>query len=154
MKKSLLQLSIRRKFAQERYYAKYGEEAREKQRVRSRQAYERNREKMRLAFKTRYYSDPKFRLYKDRIRHAFMAKYKSMIFDILGKVCAKCGFSDIRALQIDHIHGDGHLQKVRSSSYYKEVYTSAQHQEGKFQILCANCNWIKRVENNEHIRKT
>jgi hypothetical protein len=33
-------------------------------------------------------------------------------------------------------------------SYYKRVVTEAD--SGRFQLLCANCNWINRVVNGEH----
>lgn len=67
----------------------------------------------------------------------------------LGGKCVRCGFSDSRALQIDHVNGDGHKlwRKPRNASaYFKEVMGD---KEGRFQLLCANCNWIKRAENNE-----
>jgi hypothetical protein len=75
---------------------------------------------------------------------------KELVFLALGDKCQKCGFADKRALQIDHIVGDG--AKMR-----KEGKTIASLQDLKyvathlkqFQILCANCNWIKRSENKE-----
>lgn len=72
------------------------------------------------------------------------------IVDLFGGGCARCGFNDIRALQIDHIKGGGNRERKRSgSTYYNQVLKSFAANEGKYQILCANCNWIKRVENNE-----
>jgi ferredoxin-like protein FixX len=61
--------------------------------------------------------------------------------------CVQCGFDDIRALQIDHIHGGGgkHFRESGSTKYYKEIIKSPE----LYQILCANCNWIKRYTNNE-----
>ena len=65
--------------------------------------------------------------------------------------CKKCGYNiDIRALQIDHIYGNGNedrrifLNPVSMYEYY------CNHLEEAFlqlQVLCANCNAIKtRVE--------
>src|SRR5882762_6726760 len=36
-----------------------------------------------------------------------LARQREEIFDKLGHVCSECGFSDKRALQIDHVHGRG-----------------------------------------------
>jgi len=64
----------------------------------------------------------------------------------LGGVCVRCGFSDRRALQIDHIDGGGVADfKKRGSS----VYISALRNSEGFQLLCANCNWIKRYIEHE-----
>lgn len=81
--------------------------------------------------------------------------YRGSVFELLGYKCVKCGFCDIRALQIDHINGDG--KEERSSNpgarkYYKEMLKNISEKKSKYQILCANCNWIKRFENNEQFR--
>lgn len=89
-------------------------------------------------------------------------KWKAAAIAALGGKCAHCGFTDERALQFDHVHGDGHKdvrpsdaagrrqrKSVGLGTYYKRI---AEHREpGRFQLLCANCNWIKRSENEEHL---
>lgn len=78
------------------------------------------------------------------------------VVDILGNKCAKCGFDDPRALQIDHIFGGGTQTKKELGlnnphKYYKYLANmDTQELKANFQMLCANCNWIKRSENNEH----
>ena len=70
--------------------------------------------------------------------------------DVLGGKCVKCGFNDIRALQIDHVNGGG-LKESRKIGNYK-MYLNIINDETircNYQILCANCNWIKRYENKE-----
>jgi len=67
-----------------------------------------------------------------------------------GGKCVNCGFSDIRALQFDHIFGTGSLEKTTGTNpkYYRRIIED----NGKnFQLLCANCNWIKRYENGEYV---
>lgn len=68
----------------------------------------------------------------------------------LGNKCVNCGFNDIRALQIDHKNGGGkkHIASFSGNSrnYYKSVRSSDL---SEYQILCANCNWIKRYTHNE-----
>ncbi len=68
------------------------------------------------------------------------------------------GCTDIRALQIDHIDGDGNKQ-LRSGRggglvYYRIVrddikYSALSNTRCWYQLLCANCNWIKRHTNHE-----
>lgn len=66
----------------------------------------------------------------------------------LGNKCVKCGFSDYRALQIDHVHGGG--KKDRSlRNPIKIIREVLVDKENKYQLLCANCNWIKIFENRE-----
>ena len=63
--------------------------------------------------------------------------------------CDGCGFSDVRALSIDHVKGDGakHRKKIGNVDFYRWIKKN-KFPEG-FQVLCFNCQWIKRVENNE-----
>jgi len=69
-----------------------------------------------------------------------------------GMKCIRCGFTDIRALQIDHINGDGY----KESFYHRQGGTKIRYYinhkqlaKKRLQVLCANCNWIKRHINNE-----
>ncbi len=76
---------------------------------------------------------------------------RKSILEALGARCVQCGFADARALQIDHVTGGGsqHRKSFPSlTSYYD--YVQANIASGQFQILCANCNQIKRIENKEH----
>ncbi len=62
--------------------------------------------------------------------------------------CIKCGFSDIRALSIDHISGNGsyHTKSIRGNLYrwlQKEGYPDG------YQTLCMNCQFIKKWKNSE-----
>ncbi|MBI3937123.1 MAG: hypothetical protein HY323_09110 [Betaproteobacteria bacterium] len=67
----------------------------------------------------------------------------------LGRKCRRCGFEDWRALQIDHVNGDGRKDRERDGNRYRLFRSIIAHPE-KYQLLCANCNWIKRYENGEH----
>lgn len=64
--------------------------------------------------------------------------------------CGKCGFSDIRALQLDHIHGGGSKQRKLLGGVGTYSWMRKNNYPIGFQVLCANCNWIKRYENKEH----
>src|SRR5689334_24398966 len=64
----------------------------------------------------------------------------------LGGMCVRCSYSDFRALQIDHVHGGGHRerQQKKGTSYFYHVLKNLK--SGRYQVLCANCNVIKRLE--------
>lgn len=77
---------------------------------------------------------------------------RSKVFDLLGTKCARCGFSDLRALQIDHINGKSRTDPIGNSRqivFLRRILNLGEEAKLRFQILCANCNWIKRIENNE-----
>ena len=75
------------------------------------------------------------------------------IFDVLGGAeCTKCGFSDWRALQIDHINGGGN-KEVKTFTSVSQYNKNILENPSLYQVLCANCNWIKRSENKE-VRKS
>ena|SRR3990167_6960303 len=83
----------------------------------------------------------------------YYRRKRTATLELLGGKCIRCGFSDYRALQVDHINGGGVKErKTTNSNYWNFVIRSVLNKENKFQLLCANCNWIKRFENNE-VRK-
>lgn len=81
--------------------------------------------------------------YYDKLRNAVLSS--------LGGVCVRCSFSDARALQIDHVHGGGRkeLSSIARTAYWRMVLASVAVGEGKYQLLCANCNWIKKEEDRQ-----
>lgn len=80
----------------------------------------------------------------------YQRKVRRLAIEALGGKCVKCKFDDFRALQIDHISGGGTKdKKTITRNYHKAVIDSFLEKENKYQLLCANCNWIKRCENNE-----
>lgn len=86
----------------------------------------------------------------------FAAKQREELIALLGGKCIRCGFDDPRAMQIDHVYGDGRkerTQKYKSNySYYVVVKELVIAGTDRYQLLCANCNQIKKVENNEVAR--
>lgn len=70
---------------------------------------------------------------------------RNLIIERLGNKCNKCGFNDIRCLQIDHILGGGKKEIGQKGWYYKRYLLSLKIDELniKYQALCANCHAIK-----------
>ena len=57
-------------------------------------------------------------------------------------------FADWRALQVDHKNGGGTRERNRIQSM--GIYRKVLKDSSGYQLLCANCNWIKRYEREEH----
>jgi hypothetical protein len=135
------------------YNRKYRAANLEHIREQNREYKRKNREKGAEYQRVQYERNPlQFRLRRVKYNEERRAK----LFAILGGAkCAVCGFLDVRALQIDHIKGKG-LQDARRfssrdslSSYYLNHPEEAKE---KLQVLCANCNWIKRAVKNEQFK--
>jgi hypothetical protein len=76
-------------------------------------------------------------------------RLRNAVIEFLGGKCIQCGFSDKRALQIDHINGDGFKDRKKRSQYkfYNDIIIGNSND---VQLLCANCNWIKKSINDEN----
>jgi hypothetical protein len=73
---------------------------------------------------------------------------------LLGGKCnwPGCDWTDERALQIDHIHGGGRAEYQRSlnGAMYLRKVLRTENPHLKYQLLCANHNWVKRAINDEN----
>ncbi len=86
----------------------------------------------------------------------YNVKYRQSVLEILGLKCAECAFSDIRALQVDHVNGNGFKERKterKIGNPYKLMLQKVMAGSKDYQVLCANCNWIKKVENKEVANK-
>ena len=73
---------------------------------------------------------------------------RARVHEALGHVCARCGFNDKRALQFDHLLGGGRAHHLASAGM--TAYRDMIREPEKYQVLCANCNWIKKSEQDEN----
>ena len=90
-------------------------------------------------------------------------KLKSEVFELLGNKCANPYnlnhgdfLTDRRSFQIDHVKGGGTRQKLISihrskgrNGYLRMVRKDLLNGSKDYQLLCANCNQIKRIEQRE-----
>jgi ribosomal protein S26 len=93
----------------------------------------------------------KSRLRRIRIKIEVMTHYGN------GKcACVKCGFSDIIALTVDHVNGNGSNHR-KENKYVRGNHIYEWLKKNKFplnyQTLCMNCQLIKRQENHEYTNK-
>ena len=114
---------------------------------------ERNREYMK-----EYYRIHKSHILAIRKDHGrYYRRQRDKILELLGNKCIRCGMTDKRCLQIDHINGHGAEEQRRigyGMKYLRHIFESIQSGKKEYQLLCANCNWIKRHERKEeHTRK-
>ncbi len=67
--------------------------------------------------------------------------------------CSKCGFADIRALTIDHIEGKGgvHRRQINTGNFYRWLIRN--NLPNGYQILCMNCQFIKKHEMGEWAKR-
>ena len=101
----------------------------------------------------------KYKKYQEKYAVKISAKRikaRDKLFDILGGAkCANCGYDkDERALNFDHIEDDGNTERKNLNpasmpAYYIQNPKLARE---KLQVLCANCNHIKKYESG-HLQK-
>ncbi len=160
---------MRRKATDHQYYLKnrerlllkargYYEENSETIKERTRQWYQNHKDepgfkKVTSEYAHKYYlkhRGEKLLYHKER-----WLKHRMILINYFGGKCERCGFSDYRALQIDHINGGGsremrNLVILKAPLRYLE---RIKKNRGEYQLLCANCNWIKKYENKETAKK-
>ena len=117
------------------WYENHKEEVRKKKREQMRRLRKLNPEK-----------------YRNTTRRC-IKRLREKLFEIYGQVCCNCGFDDKRALTLDHILNNGCEERKRLGE--RGVYRRARENylPEEYQILCMNCQFIKRVEakrQNQH----
>ncbi len=92
----------------------------------------------------------KNRDYKHRIRKEVFSHYSPNL------VCQRCGFSDFRALSLDHINGGGreHERLIQERGDGIMRWLRKNNYPAGYQVLCMNCQFIKRCENKEYFRRS
>ena len=106
----------------------------------------------RKAYMRKYFLAHKEHLYvlNKGYNRAHISRLTDAIHSAFGNKCKNCGFSDRRALQIDHINGGGHKERVSkgTKTMLRDTVKLLRENPAQFfsqyQLLCANCNWIKR----------
>lgn len=113
--------------------------------------YQGTKEERRKLAQKAYNSKPDRKLANAERAKVKFKLLKEKVLTLFGTKCVKCGFNDLRALQLDHILGKGHKERVKIGSM--GVWKKALKEPENYQLFCANCNWIKRAENNETAQK-
>lgn len=122
-------------------------------REKERRYRELHREDMRT-YRCKYFKDPTHRdkrilagrRYKETLKREVLGHYSPDL------TCQRCGYSDIRALSLDHVNSDGttHRKSIKlwgGHEFYQWV--KKNNFPSGLQVLCMNCQWIKRHEKHE-----
>jgi hypothetical protein len=82
-------------------------------------------------------------------------KTKDELFQILGNKCVCCGETDRLYLQVDHVNNDGHAHRnsnEKKHHHHSEYLRYLAKNPGGLQLLCANCNFAKKLNDGELYR--
>ena len=107
----------------------------------------------RKAESRKYHSTDEFRKKRalaDRIKNRLL---RQQLLQLLGNKCVKCDFIDVRALQVEHKKGGGRAEQRKfngTQRMYKYYLDNPKQAKKQLQVMCANCNWIKRIEKREY----
>jgi hypothetical protein len=146
----------KKKVRHKRYNLKHREEINEKRRL----YYQTHKEQCKNCSKE---WDKNHLEHKRELSRKYQYNIKMEVFGLLGNKCVNpynqphpnwC--NDVRCLQVDHVNGGGIKEgkMFRSTySYYRMILEKIKVGSKDYQLLCANCNWIKRYINNENANK-
>jgi len=88
--------------------------------------------------------------YKAQSRKAKI-KEKLSLFEMYGCKCAMCGFDDMRALSLDHKNNNGNIEREELGIRGTYRRAKEEYRPEEYQILCMNCQFIKRSIYSNHI---
>lgn len=86
--------------------------------------------------------------YPDTFRQQGMNYRQAMrrrLLEMYGLQCAICGFADPRALTLDHVDGNGNIERRELGE--RGVYRQAlvEHAPHRYRTLCMNCQFIENA---------
>ena len=93
--------------------------------------------------------------YREQSRRA-KYRLREKLAEVFGRLCVICGFSDTRALTLDHILNNGAEERREIGErgvYYRALKPKHQHE---YRVLCMNCQFITRHDGgrqNQHQKK-
>lgn len=126
----------------------------------SKRYYRANRTQIKRRVKA-YRDSARGRKVRSAATKTYRKRLRRKVLEHLGGRCSSrtCGWvngdgsrgcTDVRALQIDHPKGGGTEERNRLSNSHSSFYRIVlKAKKGTYQLLCANCNWIKRWVNKE-----
>ena len=68
----------------------------------------------------------------------------------LGGICLHCSIDDPAILVLDHINGGGRQERRKIGP--EALYRRAKDNSSEFQVLCHNCNFLKRLSRGEGVK--
>jgi len=131
-----------------KYYNEYNKEHKEYRK----NYYQLNKEKLKEYGRNNHqknkdYQNEQNKKYILNLRTKIIEKYGSKCFNPYN-INHGDFLNDIRCFQIDHVNGNGRKERkeIKSTVFLKKVLAD---KEGNYQLLCANCNFLKKIINHE-----
>ena len=106
-----------------------------------------------------YHTDKGKKACREKVKKIRM-RIKKQIQEMLGSKCSNpynlphpewC--NDLRILQVDHIHGGGTKERKfnhgSNIQYYLNILRKIKAGSKDYQLLCPNCNLLKKILNKE-----
>ena len=135
---------------------KYYEEHKEERSLKSHQAYLIHREENVRRTKLYYEAHKHDEEYKLKKRIYNRKRNQSLKLEVIdhysvGNIpqCVRCGITDLDVLCIDHINGGGGKHRRNINTGLTSWLKLHNYPDG-YQILCANCNLKKRIQEDEY----
>lgn len=126
------------------------EEYRKRQREYNRKWYQKNHDRAKAMKRERMREYRAANPAKHRaLTNAAKRKRRQKLFAMYGSSCALCGFSDIRALSLDHIKGNGADERRAIGEFRVLSHALQEHRPDEFRVLCMNCQMIHRKRCNQ-----
>ena len=116
--------------------------------------YDRAHKEERAAYQKIYRKDANNHIKHILCHREYTARLKIEVFKHYSPTltCQHCGFSDVRALSLDHINGGGLKHKIEvnvAGGHSLYSWAKTHGYPPIFQVLCMNCQFIKRQVNGE-----
>lgn len=87
-------------------------------------------------------------------RRDWRNRNKALVNEFLSShPCVRCGFSDIRALEFDHIDRTAKTAMVKRLANGTPSWKRLSAEISKCQVLCANCHRIKTIEERDYMKR-
>lgn len=84
-------------------------------------------------------------------RNAAYQQLRLRVIEHLGGSCKHCGYdADCRALTLDHVNSDGGVDRKSGLVHRAALVAVLADEQNKYQLLCMNCNIIKKFEQREY----
>lgn len=143
--------------ANKKYRQQYYQKNKEREKKQSKDYYQNHKEELQKWSHKYYHNHQQEYLRNIKKKHELL---KGEIIELLGGKCANpynlphpdwC--NSLECLQIDHVHGNGPKERKQFKSpwtLYLYILEKIKAGSKDYQLLCANCNWIKRHKNGEN----
>jgi hypothetical protein len=95
---------------------------------------------------------PKHRNTRNEYNRKYIRKLHDKVIDLLGGKCTRCGITDKRVLQVNHMNGGGckEFKKIGALVLYNQILKGKRATDD-LEVRCSNCNIIYRWRNQDRI---